>query len=31
MVSFFTQEENLSMEEMDEIRKFMKEQIKKSK
>ena len=31
MVSFFTQEENLSMDEMDEIRKFMKEQIKKSK
>jgi predicted transcriptional regulator len=31
MVSFFTQEENLSMEEMDEIRKFMKDQIKKSK
>jgi BlaI family transcriptional regulator, penicillinase repressor len=31
MVSFFTQEENLSMEEMDEIRKFMKEQIKRSK
>ena len=31
MVSFFTQEENLSMEEMEEIRKFMKEQIKKSK
>jgi predicted transcriptional regulator len=31
MVSFFTQEENLSMEEMDEIRKFMKVQIKKSK
>jgi len=31
MVSFFTQEENLSLEEMDEIRKFMKDQIKKSK
>ena len=31
MVSFFTQEENLSLEEMDEIRKFMKEQIRKSK
>jgi predicted transcriptional regulator len=31
MVSFFTQEENLSLEEMDEIRKFMNDQIKKSK
>jgi BlaI family transcriptional regulator, penicillinase repressor len=31
MVSFFTQEENLSVEEMDAIRKFMSEQMKRSK
>lgn len=31
MVSFFTREENLSLEELDDIRKFMNEQINKSK
>jgi len=30
MVSFFTQEENLSLEEMDDIRKLLKDQIEKS-